>query len=73
MNLWSGYLMVLISRAVIFEKGTQPEYTTNQEDQVTLNRSPEICLKFAYKYLLKADHVPGDTWVGASFGARGIS
>ena len=43
MNLWSGYLMVLTSRAVFFEKGTQPEYSTKQEDQVALNCSPEIC------------------------------
>ena len=32
-----------------------------QEGQVALNRSPEFCLKLTYRYLLKADHVPGDT------------
>ena len=38
---------------------------------MALNRSPEICLKLAY--LLIADHVPVDTWGGASnFGHRGI-
>ena len=43
-----------------------------QEDQVTLNRSPEFCLKLTYRYLLKADHVTGDIWDGTSFGPRGI-
>ena len=38
-----------------------------QEDKVTLNRSPEFCLKFTYRNMLKADHVPGDTWGGAIF------
>ena len=33
-----------------------------QEGQVALNLSPEFCLKLTYSYLLKADHVPGDTW-----------
>ena len=28
---------------------------------MTLNRSPEFCLKLTYRNLLKADHVPGDT------------
>ena len=28
-------------------------------------RSPEICLKLTYRYLLRADHVPDDT--GAKF------
>ena len=32
-----------------------------------LNRSPEFCLKLTYRYLLKAGHVPGDTWGGANF------
>ena len=31
---------------------------------MALNRSPEFCLKLTYMYLLKADHVPGDTWCG---------
>ena len=42
-----------------------------QEGQVALNRSPEF-FKLTYRYLLKADHVPGDTWGGAIFGPRGI-
>ena len=33
-----------------------------QEGQVALNCSPEFCLKLTYRYLLKADHVPSDTW-----------
>ena len=32
----------------------------------------EVCLKLTYRYLFKADHVPGDTWSGAFFGPRGI-
>ena len=43
-----------------------------QEGQVALNRSPEFCLKLKYRNLLKADHVPGDTWGGAIFGPKGI-
>ena len=43
-----------------------------QEGQVALNRSPELCLKLTYRYLLKADHVPCDTWGGAIFGPSGI-
>ena len=58
-----------------------------QGGQEALNRSPEFCLKFTNRYLLKAghvpgdtwggamlktDHVPGDTWGGAYFGPRGI-
>ena len=39
---------------------------------MAINRSPEFCLKLTYKYLLKAGHVPGDTWVGANFGSSGI-
>ena len=39
---------------------------------MTLNRSPEFCLKLTYRFLLKADHVPGDTWGGAIFCPRGI-
>ena len=33
-----------------------------QEGPVALNRAPEFCLKLTYRNLLKADHVPGDTW-----------
>ena len=29
---------------------------------MALNRSPEFCLKLTYRNLLKANHVPGDTW-----------
>ena len=43
-----------------------------QEGQVALNRSHEFCLKLKYRNLLKADHVPGDTWGGAFFGPNGI-
>ena len=43
-----------------------------QEDKKALNRSPEFCLKLTNRYLLKAGHVPGDTWGGANFGTRGI-
>ena len=31
---------------------------------MALNGSPEFCLKLLYRYLLKAGHFPGDTWVG---------
>ena len=31
---------------------------------MALYRSPEFCLKLTFWYLLKADHVPGDTWCG---------
>ena len=40
---------------------------------MALNGSPGFCLKLSYRYLLKADHVPGDTWGGAIFGHRGLS
>ena len=43
-----------------------------QEGQVVLNYSPEFCLKLTYRYLLKAGHVPVDTWGKANFGPRGI-
>ena len=51
-----------------------PFYSTmkQEEGQVALNRSPEFCLKLTYRYLLKADQVPGDTWGGALFGPKGI-
>ena len=39
---------------------------------MVLNCLAEFCLKLAYRYLFKADHVPGDTWSGAFFGPRGI-
>ena len=42
-----------------------------REGHLALNRSPEFCLKLTYRYLLKAGHVPVDTWVGANFGPRG--
>ena len=29
---------------------------------MALNRSPEFCLKLTYRNLLRADHVPGETW-----------
>ena len=48
---------MLVFRARIHKK--------KQEGQVALNRSPEFCLKLTYSYLLKADHVPGDTLGGA--------
>ena len=38
---------------------------------MALNGSPEICLKLKKRYLLKADHVPGDTWGRGIFGPRG--
>ena len=28
---------------------------------MALKRSPEVCLKLIYKYLLKAGHFPGDS------------
>ena len=34
---------------------------------MALNRSPEFCLKPTYRYLLKADNVPGDTRGGNIF------
>ena len=39
---------------------------------MTLNRSHEFCLALTYRYLLKAGHVPGDTWGRADFGPRGL-
>ena len=44
-----------------------------QEGQLAFIRSPEFCLKLTNRYLLYADHVPGDTCGGAIFGRRGIS
>ena len=38
---------------------------------MALNCSPEFCLKLTYRYLLKADHVPGDTWGGVILGPMG--
>ena len=43
-----------------------------QEGQMALNYSPEFCLKLTYGYLLKAGHVPGDTWGGVNFAPRSI-
>ena len=31
---------------------------------MALKRSPEFCLKLTYRYLKKADHVPGDPGTG---------
>ena len=31
---------------------------------MTLNRSPEFCLKLMYRYVSKAGYVPGDIWGG---------
>ena len=31
---------------------------------MALKRSPEFCLKLTYRYLYKADHVPGDPGAG---------
>ena len=41
---------------------------------MALNHSPEFCftLTYMYRYLLKAGHVPGDTWGRADFGPKGI-
>ena len=39
---------------------------------MTLNRPPEFCLKLTYMYLLKADHVSGNTWGGTIFDPNGI-
>ena len=39
---------------------------------MALNCSPEFCLKRTYRYLLKAGHVPVDTWGGDHFDPRGI-
>ena len=48
------------------------QMSCKQESQEALIRSPEFCLKLTYRYLLKAGHVPGDTWGWANFGHRGI-
>ena len=40
---------------------------------MALIHSPEFCLKLTNRYLLKADHVPGDIWGLAIFYPRGIS
>ena len=39
---------------------------------MALNRSSKFCLTLTYRYMLKAGHVPGDTWGRADFGRRGI-
>ena len=39
---------------------------------MALNWSPQFYLKLTYRYLLKAGHVPGDTWGGANFGFSDI-
>ena len=43
------------------------------EGQEALTRSPEVCSKLTYRYLLQANHVSGDTWGGANFGPWGIN
>ena len=43
-----------------------------QEGQEALNRLPEFCFKLTYRYLLRADHVPGDIWGRAIFGPRSV-
>ena len=40
-------------------------YKGQEEGQMALNRTPKFSLKLTYRYLLKADHIPGDTWDGA--------
>ena len=42
---------------------------SGKRKQVALNCSTAFCLKLTYRHLLKAGHVPGDTWGGASFGS----
>ena len=37
---------------------------------MALNPSSEVCLKVTYRYLFKADHVPGEIW-GRPFLAPG--
>ena len=37
---------------------------------MALNRLHEFCLKLTYRNLLKADHVPGETW-GKPFSVQG--
>ena len=39
---------------------------------MALNRSADFCLTLTYRYLLKAGHVPGDTWGRDEFDPRGI-
>ena len=46
----------------IFNKMSYFCFNSKQEGQEALNRSPEFCLNLAYRYLLKAYHVPGNTW-----------
>ena len=38
---------------------------------MALKRSPELCLKLIYRYLLKAGHFPGDT-CGGHFWPRAV-
>ena len=51
---------------------TRPKYIQNkkQEGQEALNHSPEFYLKLTCRYLLKDDHVPGDTTCRTNFGPR---
>ena len=45
-------------------------YLIKQEGQMALDRSPKYCLKLLYRYLLKADNFPCDTW-GGHFWTKG--
>ena len=56
---------------LLFHKNHCGAVSIEQEGKVALNRSPEFCLSL-HKYLLKAGHVPVDTWGEANFGPRGI-
>ena len=40
---------------------------------MALNRSPEFCSKLTYRYLLKAGHIPVDTWGMVNIGPFGIT
>ena len=56
---------MVLTRKETLSNGQHVYRYNEQEDQVALNHSPEL-------YLLKAGHVPGDTWGQATFGTRGI-
>ena len=42
---------------------------SGKRKQVALKCSPKFCLKITHRHLLKAGHVPGDTWGGVNFGS----
>ena len=63
--------MPYVLRQKIFFQCIPYKSLSKQEGQEALNRSPEF-LKLTYRYLLKAGHVPGDTWGGTDFGIKGI-